>query len=456
MSGPAKTVYWTINKGIQKISLSTNTISVTRGSTSTITATWLGDGTLSATSSNTSVATVSVSGGVITVTGVASGGVGITVSVSEGTKYFAGTASVTATVSNYDALPIPTQSGTLTYNGSAQSPSWNNYDYSKMTFGGTMTGTYPGTYQAKFTLEPGYEWVDGTTSVKNVSWTINKATPTLAISPPSIDVMVGQMQYFDVTWPFSGVLTASVSDSSVASAVLSGGSSYLNVRGLSAGSVSITLTLTSSTLYNNASITISGYVQSKPSANLQLSQTSVAVTPGGRATITATRNGTGAISAVSSDPSIASVSVSGTTIKITGVSQGNVSITAYVAETTAYAAGSANAYGTVYSSDTVLVTSRVYKSVDEPMDITVIYSDGNSGGNFIERKISSGVPTVLDVQPHGILVLSLENGIPLEIDDGYSTGDYTLLSKGRGVRNGYYVNALTEYIINSGGTYYIS
>jgi len=74
-------------------------------------------------------------------------------------------------------LTVPSQNGTLTYTGSAQSPSWNGYDSSKMTIGGTTTGTNAGTYGATFTLkDTNYQWADGTTTVKNVDWTIGRAS----------------------------------------------------------------------------------------------------------------------------------------------------------------------------------------------------------------------------------------------------------------------------------------
>ena len=43
---------------------------------------------------------------------------------------------------------VPTQNGTLTYNGQAQSPSWNSYDPNALTLGGVTTGTNAGTYTA--------------------------------------------------------------------------------------------------------------------------------------------------------------------------------------------------------------------------------------------------------------------------------------------------------------------
>jgi len=70
---------------------------------------------------------------------------------------------------------VPSQSGSLTYNGSAQSPAWDNYDTSALTLGGATVMTNAGTYTATFTPKEGYEWLDGTTGAKSASWTISKA-----------------------------------------------------------------------------------------------------------------------------------------------------------------------------------------------------------------------------------------------------------------------------------------
>lgn len=71
---------------------------------------------------------------------------------------------------------VPTQSGALTYNGQAQSPSWNSYNPDTMTLGGVTTGTNAGTYTATFTPKDKYKWSDGTTDAKSVTWTIGKAS----------------------------------------------------------------------------------------------------------------------------------------------------------------------------------------------------------------------------------------------------------------------------------------
>ena len=51
----------------------------------------------------------------------------------------------------YTINVLPSQNGALTYNGQAQSPSWNAYNPDALTLGGVTTGTNAGTYSASFT-----------------------------------------------------------------------------------------------------------------------------------------------------------------------------------------------------------------------------------------------------------------------------------------------------------------
>ncbi len=72
-------------------------------------------------------------------------------------------------------INVPAQNGTLTYNGGSQSPSWANYNPTKMTIGGTQSATNTGSYTATFTPKAPYRWMDHTTTSKNVMWSITNA-----------------------------------------------------------------------------------------------------------------------------------------------------------------------------------------------------------------------------------------------------------------------------------------
>lgn len=89
-----KTATWSIGKAAGSLSINPTTITLNASTpSSSITVTRAGNGTISAISNNTGVATVSVNGSTITVNSVGqqSGTAVVTVSVAEGTNYFAPT-----------------------------------------------------------------------------------------------------------------------------------------------------------------------------------------------------------------------------------------------------------------------------------------------------------------------------------------------------------------------------
>lgn len=109
----------------------------------------------------------------------------VTIAYSEGgvTKTAAQAITVTRT-----ALAVPTQSGTLTYTGGAQSPEWSGYDADKLTLGGATSGTDAGSYNATFALKDTalYCWPGDDTAPKTVAWSIAKAEGTLTLSKTEV------------------------------------------------------------------------------------------------------------------------------------------------------------------------------------------------------------------------------------------------------------------------------
>lgn len=184
-STEAKDIQWSIAKATPSITFDPTSVSLDTSTTSqTVAVTYTGDGTLSAQSDNSGVATASLEGTTLTVTGVETGNTAIQVSASEGTNYTAASASLSVAVQFAIIIPVmPSQSGTLTYNGSAQSPSWSNYDPEQLTISGVTPMVNAGGYNARFTPKPGYQWWDGTTGFKTVEWTIEKARNNIALSP---------------------------------------------------------------------------------------------------------------------------------------------------------------------------------------------------------------------------------------------------------------------------------
>lgn len=146
------------------------------------------------------------------------------------------------------SLSTPTQSGSLTYNGSAQSPSWNGYDSSKMTMGGTTSGTNAGSYNATFTPTSNYQWTDGTTTAKTVAWSIQKAAGSLSISPTSMNLDTSATsKVITVTRSGTGAISAQSSAPTIASVSVSG--NQVTVTGLANGSANITISVAADTNY---------------------------------------------------------------------------------------------------------------------------------------------------------------------------------------------------------------
>lgn len=146
---------------------------------------------------------------------------------------------------------VPTQSGSLTYNGSVQNPTWFGYDTASTTISGQTSGTNAGTYTATFTLNEGYRWPDGTTTAKNVEWTIGKATPTLTLSPNSVTVDGTSAATSTITYTGDGTLSVQSSNSSVATASLSG--TTITVNGVKRGDIYVTVSASEGTNYAAAS-----------------------------------------------------------------------------------------------------------------------------------------------------------------------------------------------------------
>lgn len=218
---------------------------------------------------------------------------------------------------------VPTQSGSLVYTGSAQSPVWNGYDEEKLTIGGTTSGTNAGTYTATFTPKDGYEWADGGSAAKSVSWSISKAS----LSAPA---QSGTLTY-------SGSAQSPQWSNYDSNKLTIGGTT----SGTNAGSYTATFTPKSNYQWSDGSTTAKSVSWSigKAAGSMSLSTSSVTLDMAALTkNVTVTRAGDGAITATSGDASVASVEVTGTTVKITGLKTGNTTVTVRVAAGTNHTA----------------------------------------------------------------------------------------------------------------------
>ncbi len=136
----------------------------------------------------------------------------------------------------------PQQSGNLIYTGSAQTPVWTGYDASKLTMGGTTSGTNARTYTATFTPTGNYAWAGGSTGTKSVTWTINKAAGSLTLSKSSLTLNVATLSAtFTVTRLGDGAINVTSSAANVATVTLSG--TTVTVRAKGKGSAAITVSV---------------------------------------------------------------------------------------------------------------------------------------------------------------------------------------------------------------------
>jgi len=151
---------------------------------------------------------------------------------------------------------VPSQSGSLTYSGSAKSPTWANYDSTKLQIGGTTSATNAGTYAATFTPWDGFTWADGSVSAKSVNWTIGKAAGSVSLSKTSISISgTGKTATFTVTRSGNGTISVESSSTSKVTVSLSG--TTVTVKSVATGSATITVSVAEGTNHKAASKTCS-------------------------------------------------------------------------------------------------------------------------------------------------------------------------------------------------------
>ena len=223
------------------VAVFTATITVNTAPGATAKAT-VGDSVYSAVANGSGVASVSVKkAGKYTVNATLSGRTSASteVNVTEAGETYTATARIP--IAN-----VPTQGGGLTYTGSAQSPTLNNYNSDELTLGGTTSGTNAGSYNATVTPKAGFCWSDGTTGAKTVTWTIAKAAGSLSLSASSLalngDKLTGSVT---VTRSGDGAISATSSNAGIATVSVSG--NKVNVTAIAEGNATITVKVAAGT-----------------------------------------------------------------------------------------------------------------------------------------------------------------------------------------------------------------
>ena len=164
-------------------------------------------------------------------------------------------------------VQLPAQSGSLTYTGSAQSPTWDNYSAVELDMGGTTSGTNAGSYQATFTPTSNFQWSDGTYGAKNATWSIAKAAGSLSINPTTMTLDVSTLQKtIAVTRAGNGVISVSVDNTAIAEASLSG--TTITVTGKAKGTAKITVSVAAGTNHTAPASAVCTATVSLPSKTL--------------------------------------------------------------------------------------------------------------------------------------------------------------------------------------------
>ena len=256
---------------------------------------------------------------------------------------------------------VPAQSGSLTYTGSTQSPTWKGYDSSMMTIGGVTSGINAGTYTATFTPIGKYVWTDGTQEAKSVSWTIGRA------EVKNVPAQTGSVTYN------GSAQSPSWSNYNSSQLTIGGTSSATN-----AGSYSATFTPTSNYKWSDGTTTAksASWTIGKATGSITLPASSLSLTyPKTSDTITVTRPGSGTVTASSGSTNIATVSVSGTTITVTAKATGSATITVNVGADTNYTAPSSKTF-------TVAVTLMSKTLSSNSWAVIKAVSDAGQGANY--------------------------------------------------------------------------
>jgi len=208
------------------------------------------------TATYTNGATLAVGGYTVSPQTMTMGTTSVTIAYTEGGVSKTTTQAVT--VSKVQ-VPVPTVSGTLTYDGTAQSPTIQNEPSTSIaTRGGDASATNAGSYTKTYTLidTANYEWA--TTWDGNLAWSIGKKATTISVSPSSVTLDADHLtKTATITSDGDGALSASTSDSSVATATVSGTTVTISNVNETSGTATITVSQAAGTNYLAASASIS-------------------------------------------------------------------------------------------------------------------------------------------------------------------------------------------------------
>lgn len=155
---------------------------------------------------------------------------------------------------------IPTQSGTLTYDGTEQTASWSNYDAAQLTVTGD-TATNAGTHTASFTPTTDYMWSDTTTTAKTADWVIDKADADATLSSNTVTLDEDHTSITVTVTNATGEVSVSSENTALATATYDSSTGIITITSPNqkSGMVTVTVTIAEASNYNEGtkSITVS-------------------------------------------------------------------------------------------------------------------------------------------------------------------------------------------------------
>lgn len=166
--------------------------------------------------------------------------------------------AVSVTPTRTKITTIPTQDGTLTYDGTAQTASWNDYDSTQLTVTGN-TATNAGTHTASFTPTEDYMWSDGTTTAKTADWIIGKADANATLSTDTATLDENNLSTTVTVTNATGAVSVSSDDTALATATYNNSTGVITITSpnQTSGTATVTVSIAEASNYNAGTKTIS-------------------------------------------------------------------------------------------------------------------------------------------------------------------------------------------------------
>lgn len=163
--------------------------------------------------------------------------------------YTSGT-SVSVAPEKIQITTLPSQNGTVVYDGSLQTAVFDNYDEEQLEVSDN-TGTNVGTYTAKFTPKYDYCWSDGSVDAKEVEWVIDKADGFVELSETSVTLDKTTTSTTVTVLNASGEVEVSSNNTNALTASITDDVITLTSTGQN-GDVIVTVTVSETDNYNSA------------------------------------------------------------------------------------------------------------------------------------------------------------------------------------------------------------